>query len=209
MDWNVYLEKRVNNDLCIDLEQYTRNFDFLLGSLVSDLEKFLDKEGRYFGIAVKFVHDLREAVSRLGAEKPEGEDYGKEIAFLYRMLILRAYKKYSKRGLTKADSVICISRCICDSILQINNNPDIFSMYEIYDKFFSNIKNCEKEYIYLPLQESLLGFIEEGKIGIYPVESLSILEEERKRKIKTPLDGSGIRVSESSGEISEISWIDE
>lgn len=210
MDWNVYLNKRIDDESYVEIEQYMKNFDFLLGSLVNDLEKFLDKEGRYFGVTVRLVHDLREIVTNLREAKEENsEDYGKQIAFLYRTLILRAHKKYLKRGLSKADSIICISRCICESLLQLDPNPEILKAYEIFDKLYTNIKNCGKEYVYTPLQESLLEFVETGKIGLYSVDSFSIVEEEKKRKIKTPLDGSGVRVNESSNEVSEISWIDE
>ncbi len=210
MDWNVYLNKRINNESYVETEQYMKNFDFLLGSLVNDLEKFLDKEGRYFGITVRLIHDLREIVTNLKESKEEGsEDYGKQIAFLYRTLILRAHKKYLKRGLSKADSIICISRCICESLLQLEPNPEILKAFEIFDKLYNNIKNCGKEYVYTPLQESLLEFVETGKIGLYSVDSFSIVEEEKKRKIKTPLDGSGVRVDESNGAISEVSWTDE
>jgi len=210
MDWNVYLNKRIDDESYVEIEQYMKNFDFLLGSLVNDLEKFLDKEGRYFGVTVRLVHDLREIVINLREAKEENsEDYGKQIAFLYRTLILRAHKKYLKRGLSKADSIICISRCICESLLQLDPNPEILKAYEIFDKLYTNIKNCGKEYVYTPLQESLLEFVETGKIGLYSVDSFSIVEEEKKRKIKTPLDGSGVRVNESSNEVSEISWIDE
>lgn len=209
MDWNVYLNKRINEESYVEIEQYMKNFDFLLGSLVNDLEKFLDKEGRYFGITVRLIHDLREIVTNLKEAKEGPEDYGKQVAFLYRTLILRAHKKYLKRGLSKADSIICISRCICESLLQLSPNPEILKAYEIFDKLYTNIKNCGKEYVYVPLQESLLEFVETGKIGLYSVDSFSIVEEEKKRKIKTPLDGSGVRVNESSNEVSEISWIDE
>lgn len=209
MDWNVYLNKRINDESYIEIEQYMKNFDFLLGSLVNDLEKFLDKEGRYFGITVRLIHDLREIVSNLRESKGASEDCGREVAFLYRTLILRAHKKYLKRGLSKADSVICISRCICGSLLQIFPYSEILKAFEIFDKLYNNIKNCGKEYVYTPLQESLLEFVETGKIGLYSVDSFSIVEEEKKRKIKTPLDGSGVRVDESSGAISEVSWTDE
>lgn len=209
MDWNVYLNKRINDESCVEIDQYMKNFDFLLGSLVNDLEKFLDKEGRYFGVTVRLVHDLREIVSNLRNGKEDSEDCGRQVAFLYRTLILRAHKKYLKRGLSKADSIICISRCICESLLQLQPDPEILKAYDIFDKLYTNIKNCGKEYVYSPLQESLLEFVETGKIGLYSIDSFSIVEEEKKRKIKTTLDGSGVRVNESSNEISEISWIDE
>ena len=210
MDWSVYLNKRINSEEYIELEQYTKNFDFLLNALVNDLEKFLDKEGRYFGVTVRMVHDLRLYIANLGASREDGEvDFGKEVAFLYRTLVLRSHKKYLKRGLSKADSVICVSRCICSAILELDLNPNILNMFEIFEKLWVNIRNCGKEYIYKPLEESLLECMDAGKIGQYKVDSFSILEEEKKRKIKTVLDGSGVRVSESNNEVSEISWTDE
>lgn len=209
MDYSVYIDKRTCPGTDVSIEEYVMGLKSLISSLINDLEKFLDKEGRYFGITVHYLHTMREHLSALQL-KEDQKDFGKEIMFLYRPLILKAFKKYMKKGLSKADCVICISKDICETILKFENVQPIFGIYEIFDKLYTNIKSPGKEYIYYPLSEIMSECIELGKVGLYRIESFSILEEEKKRKIKSTLDGSGIRIDKSfNNEVSEVSWIEE
>ena len=207
MDYGVYIEKRTHPEIYVNLEEYVVYMKPLMADLINDLEKFLDKEGRYFGITVHYLHTMREYLNSLQLSE---ENYSKELLFLYRPLILKAYKKYLKKGLSKADSVICISKLICEIILQEENNPAILGVYEILDKLYTNIKSQGKDYIYYPMSEIMTECIESGKVGLYKLENFSILAEEKKRKIKSTLDGSGVRIDKSfNNEISEVSWIEE
>lgn len=208
MDWSVYLNKRINSDLTVETDQYVLSMKPLLGSLIDDLEMFLDREGRYFGIVVHYLHDLRESLKKM--EYSEDEGYGKEVMFLYRPIILRAHKKYLRRKLSRADSVICIVQCICETILRFSINDSILEIYNIFGKLYLNIKNSNKDYIYQPLVDILEECIAAGKVGLYKIDKMSIIDEERKRKIKVPLDGSGIRIDKSfNNEVSEVSWTEE
>lgn len=209
MDLDVYLSKRIDYDTCIATDKYMYGMLSLLKFLINDLEKFLDKEGRYFGITVKYIHDLRESLKSI-EEPVDYVDIGGEIMFLYKPLIIKAYKKYVKRGLSRADSIICISRTICSIILQQHCSPQLLGSYEIYDKLYMNIKNRAKEYTYGPLEEIMTDCMESGMIGTYKSESLSVIEEERKRRSKIPLDGTGVRINKSfDNEVVEVSWTEE
>ena len=211
MDYSVYIDKRTCPGTNVSTGEYIVGFRSLISCLINDLEKFLDKEGRYFGITVHYLHTMREFLSMLQSkEEQESENIEKEILFLYRPLILKAFKKYMKKGLSKADSIICISRDICGTILKYDNIQSILGIYEVFDKLYTNIKSPGKEYIYYPLSEIMSECIDLGKIGLYRIDSFSILEEEKKRKIKSTLDGSGIRIDKSfNNEVSEVSWIEE
>ena len=209
MDWSVYLSKRIDYDSCVDVDQYLCSMAPLFGSLVNDLEKFLDKEGRYFGIAVHYVHSLRESIKEL---EPEDRDVDIEerVMFLYKPLIIKVYKKYVHRGLSRADSIICVLRTICSTVLSMGNSSALLSMYGVLEKLYNNIKNGNKEYVYKPLEEVLIECIESGQVGLYKSKSISVIDEEKKRKIKVPLDGSGIRIDKSfDNEVTEISWTDD
>ena len=171
MDWSVYLNKRINSDLTVETDQYVLSMKPLLGSLIDDLEMFLDREGRYFGIVVHYLHDLRESLKKM--EYSEDEEYG-------------------------------------ETILQFSINDSILEIYNIFGKLYLNIKNSNKDYIYQPLVDILEECIDAGKVGLYKIDKMSIIDEERKRKIKVPLDGSGIRIDKSSNnEVSEVSWTEE
>lgn len=207
MNWDVFLGKRINYDAHIEIEDYLGGMRQVLSSLVNDFEKFLDQEGRYFGIIVQYLHDLRQHMGALPVTDP---DISSKILFLFKPVILKAYRKYLKKGLTKADCTICILRSICSCILQVENNSDILAMYEILEKLFKNIKNPSKSYTSNLLESSLVECITDGLVGIYGLDSFSIIGEEQKRKDRAPIEGSGVRLNKSfDNEISEVSWTEE
>lgn len=209
MDYGVYIEKRTSEDIVLDVDDYTVGMKNLLSCLINDLEKYLDKEGRYFGITVKYIHSMRTFLSEIIPEE-EKTYYEKHLLFLYKPIIMQAYKKYLKKRLSKADCIICISRSICDVILRDSRCSQILSIYEILDKLYENIRNQNKDFIYYPLTEIMQECIEAGKVGLYELEKFSILEEEIKRKIKPTLTGSGVRIDKSfDNEVTEISWTEE
>lgn len=215
MDWKQQLNKRINLDLTVPNYEYFLGIVPLLEFLLNDLEKFLDREGRYYGVMVSYIHRSREILKNIRPELEEGFDdtTWKRIVFLYKPVILREYKKFLRRKITKADAIICIIRKIIEIILTYAEEEffDKFnSMYIIFNKMYSNIKNKGKEYS-LPLLSSVVdGSICEGIVGLHKLDKFSIVGEENKRKTKDEINGSGIRIEEiSSNLISEVSWIEE
>ena len=214
MDWKQQLNKRIGYNVIIPNYEYFLGIVPLLGFLINDLEKFLDQEGRYYGIMVTYVHKTREILKNIRPELEEGDDIiWKQIIFLYKPVILKEYKKFLKRNVTRADAIICITRKILEIILTYAED-DLFekfnNIYIIFNKMYANIKNKGKEYS-LPLLCSVVdGSIEEGLVGLHKLDKFSIVEEENKRRAKNEINGSGIRIKESSDNlISEVSWIDE
>ena len=214
MDWKQQLNKRIGYNVIIPNYEYFLGIVPLLGFLINDLEKFLDQEGRYYGIMVTYVHKTREILKNIRPELEEGDDIiWKQIIFLYKPVILKEYKKFLKRKVTRADAIICITRKILEIILTYAED-DLFekfnNIYIIFNKMYANIKNKGKEYS-LPLLCSVVdGSIEEGLVGLHKLDKFSIVEEENKRRAKNEINGSGIRIKESSDNlISEVSWIDE
>ncbi len=214
MDWKQQLNKRIGYSVIIPNYEYFLGIVPLLGFLINDLEKFLDQEGRYYGIMVTYVHKTREILKNIRPELEEGDDIiWKQIIFLYKPVILKEYKKFLKRKVTRADAIICITRKILEIILTYAED-DLFekfnNIYIIFNKMYANIKNKGKEYS-LPLLCSVVdGSIGEGLVGLHKLDKFSIVEEENKRRAKNEINGSGIRIKESSDNlISEVSWIDE
>jgi hypothetical protein len=163
---------------------------------------------------VTYVHKTREILKHIRPELEEGDDIiWKQIIFLYKPVILKEYKKFLKRKVTRADAIICITRKILEIILTYAED-DLFekfnNIYIIFNKMYANIKNKGKEYS-LPLLCSVVdGSIGEGLVGLHKLDKFSIVEEENKRRAKNEINGSGIRIKESSDNlISEVSWIDE
>ena len=212
-DWKILLDKRIKPDLVVSYSDYFLGLLPLLGFLLGDLEKYLDKEGRYFGIMVKYVHRSRDLIKNLGLSYDES-DIWKRIIFLYKPIIMKEYKKLLKRRVSKADSIICIIRKFLDIILNFSDGDESYDrlnqMHGIFEKMYSNIKNKGKEYSLSALDSVINGSIEEGLVGLHKLNKFSIFSEENKRKAKEELTGSGLRIEESSDNlITSVSWIDE
>ena len=214
MDWKQQLNKRIGYSSAIPNSEYFLGIVPLLEFLINDLEKFLDREGRYYGIMVTYIHKTREILKNIRPDLEEEDDITwKRIIFLYKPIILKEYKKFLRRKVTRADAIICIVRKIVEIILTYAED-EIFekfnNIYIIFGKMYTNIKNKGKEYS-LPILCSVVdGSIEEGLVGLHKLDKFSIVEEENKRKAKDEISGSGIRIKEISDNlISEVSWIDE
>lgn len=214
MDWKQQLNKRINYNITVPNYDYFLGIVPLLEFLINDLEKFLDREGRYYGIMVTYIHKTREILKNIRPDLEENDDtIWKRVVFLYKPVILREYKKFLRRKITKADAIICIVRKTLEVILTYAED-DMFekfnNIYIIFNKMYVNIKNKGKEYS-LPLLSSIVdGSIGEGLVGLHKLDKFSIVEEENKRRAKDKIDGSGVRIEEISNDlISEVSWIDE
>jgi hypothetical protein len=214
MDWKQQLNKRISYNITVPNYDYFLGIVPLLEFLINDLEKFLDQEGRCYGVMVAYIHKTREILKNIRRELEEGDETTwKRIVFLYKPVILREYKKFLRRKITKADAIICIIRKALEVILTYAED-DMFdkfnSIYIIFNKMYVNIKNKGKEYSLPMLSSTIDGSICEGLVGLHKLDKFSIVEEENKRRAKNKIDGSGIRIKETSSDlISEISWIDE
>lgn len=215
MEWKQQLNKRINPNVTIPNFQYFIGIVPLLEFLINDLEKYLDREGRYYGIMVSYIHKTREILKDIKETKDDEVDdtTWRQIIFLYKPVILREYKKFLKRKITKADAIICIFRKIIEIILTYAED-EMFekfnNIYIIFTKMYQNIKNKGKEYSTPFLCSLVDGSIGEGIVGLHKLNKFSIVDEENKRRSKDEINGSGIRIEETSKNlISEISWIDE
>ena len=211
-DWKALLNKRIKPDLIVQYDDYFIGLLPLLGCLLGDLERYLDKEGRYFGIMVKYIHRSRDLIKNLGLSY-ESEIW-KRIIFLYKPIIIKEYKKLLKRKVSKADSIICIIRKFLDILLDYSSGDEHYErlnqMHGIFEKMYSNIKNKGKEYSLPILETTIIGSLDEGLVGLHKLSKFSIFGEEKKRKSKEELTGTGLRIEETSDNlITSVSWIDE
>lgn len=211
-DWKILLDKRIKPDLVVPYDDYFIGILPLLEFLLGDLEKYLDREGRYFGIMVKYVHRSRDIIKNLGLTYES--DIWKRIIFLYKPVIVKEYKKLLKRKVSKADSIICIFRRFLEILLLYSDGDENYErlnqMRGIFDKMYSNIKNKGKEYSFPTLDAVVSGSIEEGIVGLHKLGKFSIFGDEKKRKSKEEFSGSGLRIEEVSDNlVTSVSWTDE
>ncbi len=220
MNEKLFLDKRAQA-IPISQKEY---LIFLLKGLyfylINDLEKFLDKEGRYYGSMVSNIRKIRVSIKSI--ENPEDDLISQEeminrIVYLYKPIIIQEYKKFLKKRVSKADSIICICKRIIDTVGPILYSEDFTEEEEhavdtiktIIESFYNNIKNRNKEYSCSTLTDLLSTCIDESLVGSYESERFSILREEEQRKKKSLLNGSGIRIDSSDFKLTEISWTDE
>lgn len=205
-----YFDKRIQKDQAIPDTVYATGLLRLLQFLFCDMNDFLEKEGRRFGIVLSYLNSIYQTYQKINFQE-DLEIYNR-ILFLYRPVVLREYKRLCKRKVSEADSVIVIAKNILDLILEIPEyqyNKEARTLEKIITKLFDNIRNKSKNIELGLLMGLLRRYIEIGAIGKYSLDHISLQEEEIK-KIRTPLEGSGIRLDEESdNKITEIVWKDE
>lgn len=205
------LEKRVDKYLMIDDDIYSIGIFDMVHLLYIELSKLLELEGRMFGIMPKYMDIVQEAFDNIESDMTDEdyELYGR-CMYLFKPIIFRAYKKLRKRKVSKADCIITIIKTILDYLRATTHDiyrKELKSIYKITFKMFTNIKNEGKNVSIGFLTEAIQYYRDSGKTGVYSLEKFSIEEEEKKRE-KTKMEGSGIRLNESDT-VTEISWTEE
>lgn len=209
---DAYLEKRIQKDLNIAEPVYLDGLLDITQTLVLELEKLLDTEGRKFGIMISYLDSMFEAFTKAeeGVEESTYEIYEK-ILYLYKPLILKEYRKLRRRNLSKADCIIVILKRVLEVITE---KPDwehvknARTIHKIVTKLFDNIRNTGKKASLSSLTGYIENYLDLGVVGKYRLDHISIEEEETKYQ-KTELLDSGSRVEAEDNKVEEISWTDD
>ena len=170
-----------------------------------DLNDLLEEEGRRFGIMLSYLNSVYLVYQKFSPSELETPG---RIIYLLRPVIMREYKKLLRKHLSRADAVIVIIHRLLGRLIKVpdyKHNGIVKTLMKITTKLYDNIRTPGKTNELKGLMGMIELYISEGIVGRYSVDHLSILEEEQKR-IRTQLTGSGVRLQESSGKVTEIVW---
>ena len=185
---------------------YASGLTRLTEYMMADLSDLLEAEGRRFGIVLSYLASITQECQKMALENDD--ETSEKIIFLFKPLIISEYRRLVKKHLSKADSVIVLLVKMLEIISQVPDFPyqkEIGSLQKIIEKLFDNIRNKAKYTGLDYLEKTITEFMEEGIIGKYGAEKFSILEEEEKR-LRKPLEGSGVRIEQETGKVLEVSW---
>lgn len=205
------LEKRINPDIQVPEEIYITGLIDVSSFLFSELEVFLEDEGRYFGITKSYIHSINQALGKIYSDTTEEDaDIYEKILFLYKPILLREFKRLTGKRLSPGDAVIVIVKKIleiCSSHEGYKHGKELRTMKKIITKFFDNIKNNRKKDSLYLLSSVIKTYMEAGVIGKFNLSQLDLKELDAPKVIMT---GSGIRMDEESeNKVGEIVWTGE
>lgn len=211
-----YLAKRVNKKEIIEKPLYADGVFDILSFLFVDLWELMKEENRFFGIIPVYKQSIQRSFNKVNSSITNFDDievYGK-ILYLFKPIILKNYRKLCSKHLSKADAVIVLINKISEVLENttwFEHKDELKDIRKIVEKLFNNIRNNAKNADLLPLISSINYYMEQGWAGKLALHDFHIKEEDELRKNKTPLEGSGVRFTESDNEsiVSELVWKDE
>lgn len=193
----INLEKRVQTDSNTTTEDYINGIVVLCKELVDPLKTYLEEEGRFHGIMIKYMEDINKALANI---LKTGLD--KKILYLYKPAIIIEFNKLVRRHVSKADSLICILHKILQLIVEYEDNKKLKKFYKIISRIYNNIKNNAKKSSLFFLISSIRKYMILGLVGKYEMNKIQLL----KPKVeKTKLDKNITEINISS-EITEIEF---
>lgn len=161
----------------VDLNTYTAGLLDVVDFMICDMVGFLKEEGRYLGVVKSYINSIREAYDKInkdGVDEDTIDTYDK-ILYLLKNALLRTFRRLNKKGLSKADCIICMVH----KILGILKETPDFTYYrelrtidKIITKLFDNIRHRAKndamfflaDLIRECMKNKYLGKFAQGKI---------------------------------------------
>lgn len=206
------LEKRLSGEIVIQDSQYTCGLIDLCSFLFSELETFLEEEGRYFGITKSYMNSINSSLSKIYSETMDEDiEIYERILFLYKPCIVKEFRRLCSRRLSPGDAVIVLSRKILEICVpcpeDFKYSKELKTIRKIIDKFWDNIKNNNKKDSLYILSGIIKTYKASGQVGKFGMSQLNLTEQEPE---KTEFTGSGVRISETSDNIvGEVIWTGE
>lgn len=201
------LDKRVDKDIQISEDLYSEGLFDIVSFLCTELEIFLEDEGRYFGITKSYIHSIKESYNRVSCKVSESdiEIYGK-LLYLFKPLLKKEFRRLKSKKLSSGDSAIIMIHKILEIIFtekpqQFKYSKELKTIRKIINKFYENIKNPKKKDPLYILCNTIKLYKEDGKVGKYSLDQFSLTEIGiAKEKLESP----GERIEEENNKLSEV-----
>ena len=203
------LERRVQTGEYVGDSIYASGLFRICQYLFLDLSDLLETEGRRFGVMISYLDSVYQICKLVNIENDD--DTSQKIIYLYKPLVISEFKRLCRKHISRADAVIILLKRILEIITEIDSfqfSREAKSLLKIVDKLFDNIRNKAKNTSLEKMTTWMTDFLDQGLVGRYGLDKMSILDEEEKRA-RTTLIGSGVRIKEEHSKILEVTWKDE
>lgn len=196
------LENRLSSSTdFIDKSVYLNGLVYICNYMINDLFELLEKEGRKFGIMLRYIEKINRALLHIPFPMQELEIY-QRITYLYKPLIMKQFTLLKKKKVTEADAVIVLLYNLTKFILNSDNCEEyrymnhVKKINEIMDLLFQNIKNKGKlANVYLIFQGTITDLMNNSRVGKVKLTKFSLIEDSKEKINRTPISGDGELVS--------------
>lgn len=217
MSNNNDIEKRILPGKIVSEETYIDAVLNIAENLTLELQRRLEKEGRYSGLAKSYMDSMWEAWTDVnGVTDDNLEDIFSRVTYLLKPVIIREYRFLLSKHLSEGDCFITILRKIYlvlgDFTSQMEDfkyKKEIRTIQKLIDKFFENIRNRKKNTKLFNLGDALKFCIENGVIGKYNLDKIDFsgISTNKQAKVVEILSAPGDRLVEDGDvKVSEVVW---
>lgn len=207
------IDRRIDKNVVVEDNIYFNALLHLCETIIPTFKDFLEKEGRFSGLAKSYVHSIQETFSYINEEVEDKEfEIYEKIIYIFKPTILKEFNYLKSRRLSEGDSIIIILRKIMEIL--IDSSPSDYeyirrmkTIHKILSKFYENIKNTKKSAKLFQLSDNLKYCIEKTAVGKYPLSKIDFSDNYKKVRGGEILTNPGSRMlDDSENKISEISW---
>lgn len=185
----------------------------VINFLYYDLIEFLKEENRYVGKVKKYCDIIEKCIKPIERDANETDcmHYGQILGSIKPRLIYE-YRRLRKKGLGKADCIICFMLKLSEIILDSIEEGDIFLYREEIEKIkdittnlHSNIRNWNKDDRLHKLWNDIDRLMRPKTIisGI-PVDSFSLYDIEHPKEEKSELGKNSKTTNKGSVKVKEV-----
>lgn len=157
---------------------YAEGLMDIVSYLLVDLRDLMQVEDRFFGIVKQYYATISNAQDNIypTVTDEKMEIFGR-ILYLFKPVLRREFKRLNRKGLSPADSVICIIRkmlSIIEEIPEYTMTAELKAIQGVIDKLHSNIRYKVKLDALYNLGYIVKTYIGLGKVGKYSLDCFTI-----------------------------------
>jgi len=185
------LEKRIAENKTISTTDWNESLFDVCSFLLTELQSYMEKEGRNFGIVKSYFNSIREAISKFnnGVSEESINKYG-SVLFLLKPILSSSFKKLNLRGLSEADSIIVVINKILSTIDRDDciHKHEVETVSKVIENLWNNIRNKQKFSSLNFLVNTIKEFREKGYTGKACSDEFSFVIEKKKERIEKPVE---------------------
>lgn len=173
---------------------YAKSLLDVVDFISTELKTQLESEGRFKGVMLFYNERIKGTLSKIIGEVSDSDvDFFGRTLYLLRVILRREHTRLVRKGLSSADSTICIIRKIIKIVrdFSITGMEELIIVEEILDKVWGNIRRNSKKDSLFSFSNLIRNCISERYVGKYSMDSFEIEEKERKLQV---LEGDGTRL---------------
>ena len=185
------LEKRIAENKTISTTDWNESLFDVCSFLLTELQCYMEKEGRNFGIVKSYFNSIKEAISKFnnGVSEESINKYG-SVLFLLKPILSSSFKKLNLRGLSEADSIIVVINKILSTIDRDDciHKHEVETVSKVIENLWNNIRNKQKFSSLNFLVNTIKEFREKGYTGKACSDEFSFVIEKKKERIEKPVE---------------------